>query len=123
MKARYVIIGAVVGLALLLVIGLLAGGSLWGRSYYHHGPGMMWGDGFDGGMHSFDGGVVMILFWGLLLAAIVGGGLLLFGGVTRRARGPGEEDRETPLEILKRRYARGEIDRDEYDRIKETLYG
>ena len=43
-----------------LMLGLLIGGSLWGRNYYHHGPGMMWGSGFPYGMHTFGGGIGMI---------------------------------------------------------------
>jgi len=123
MKTRNVIIAVAVGLVVVLVLaGLFVGGSVWSRSDYHHGPGMMWDDGVYGGMHSLGGGAAMMLFWGLLLAALVGGGVLLFGSLTRQSRGA-IEDEETPLEILKRRYARGEIDRDEYNQMKETLYG
>jgi putative membrane protein len=32
-----------------------------------------------------------------------------------------EGDDETPLEILEKRYARGEIDRDEFERMKRDL--
>jgi putative membrane protein len=123
MKTRNVIIAVAVGLVVVLALaGLLVGGAMWSRSDYHHSPSMMWGEGVYGGMHSFGGGVVMMLFWGLVLAALVGGGVLLVGSLTRKSRGPIEEE-ETPLEILKRRYALGEIDRDEYNQMKETLYG
>ncbi len=35
--------------------------------------------------------------------------------------GMGGTSRETPLEILKKRYARGEITKEEYESIKQTL--
>ncbi|MEJ2211015.1 MAG: hypothetical protein P8129_18530, partial [Anaerolineae bacterium] len=89
MKMRNVLIAGAVGLVVVLVLaGLLVGGSMWSRSDYHHGPGMMWGDGVYGGMHSFGGGAITMLLWGLLLAALVGGGVLLFGSLTRQPRGP-----------------------------------
>jgi putative membrane protein len=111
-----------VGLAALLVMGLLIGGSLWGRNYYHHGPGMMWGSGFPYGMHTFGGGIGMILVWVVVLGLIAGGGALLVGGLTRQAGAPAKQEK-TPLEILKRRYARGEIDRENYNHMRETLSG
>lgn len=123
MKARHVIIGVAAGLVLLLVVGLLAGASaaqLDSRTDYHHGPGMMWGNGLYGGMHGFGGAAAMILFWILLLAAIVGGAALLIGGLARPVRGE-VGLQEAPLEILKRGYARGEIDRDEFEQRREAL--
>lgn len=38
-----------------------------------------------------------------------------------RGRGVCHREHETPLEILKKRYARGEITRDEFQRMKEDL--
>ncbi len=112
MKTRNVIIGITAGLVVLLV-ALLLGGSLWGRNYCHHGPGMMWDSGFGGG-------ILIVLFWVFLLALLVGGGALLASRVTRRDA-KGVEAEEAPLEILKRRYARGEIDREEFQRMREVL--
>jgi putative membrane protein len=120
MKTRQVIVGIAVGLVLLLVVGLLAGSSLWGRSYYHHGPGMMWDDGFYGGMHSFGGGAATILFWILLLAAVIGGAALLIGGLARQASRTAEGE-DASLEILRQRYARGDIGREEFERMREAL--
>ena len=58
----------------------------------------------------------MFLFWGL----IIGGIALLVAGLARQ--GTQRDGRgESPLEILKRRYASGEIDREEFDRMKELL--
>jgi putative membrane protein len=39
--------------------------------------------------------------------------------ISRGGRAKTEE--ETPLDILKRRYANGEISKDEFERIKEDL--
>lgn len=69
-----------------------------------------WGMGF--------GFIFMILFWVLVAAGIV--------AVIRWAlRLSNEGDRppreRTPLEIARERYARGEIGRDEYERLKRDL--
>jgi putative membrane protein len=58
----------------------------------------------------------MFLFWG----AIIGGGVLLAAGLARQRATPASRS-ESPLEILKRRYASGEIDREEFQRMKEIL--
>jgi putative membrane protein len=61
------------------------------------------------------GGVVMMLvFWALIV-----GGIVMLAGWLRRREFPGQ--RETPLDILKKRYASGEIGKDEFDRMKKDL--
>ncbi len=62
------------------------------------------------------GGAGMLVFWLLLIAIVAIGLRWLVPGRTPRA---GPED--TPLDILKRRYARGEIDQDEFERAKRAL--
>jgi len=74
------------------------------------GPGMMAG----GGM-----GIVMILFWIILLVALV---LVVFGAASGiRNRGDQTTDASDPLEILRRRYAKGEIDKAEYETKRHDL--
>lgn len=58
----------------------------------------------------------MWLFWVIVIIAIV----LLARGFVSGTRGGGE-DRETPEQILKRRYAKGAIDKEEYERKLEDL--
>lgn len=78
---------------------------------------MMWGyDGFGGiGM-----GFGMLFFWGLIIAAVV---------VLVRALAPapratmGELQARTPQDILGERYARGEIDKTEFEQKKRDLGG
>ena len=60
-------------------------------------------------------GVGMLLFWGLLIVVIV---LLI-----RATWGPGRDREKTALDLLKERYARGEIERDEFERKKRDLEG
>ncbi|AMK12699.1 MAG: SHOCT domain-containing protein [Pseudodesulfovibrio sp.] len=67
--------------------------------------------GWDGHMmYSPFGGFSMILILGVLVVFVV---LAL-----RRGDGGREE---TPLAILKRRYAKGEIDKEEFERMKREL--
>ncbi len=74
------------------------------------------------GHHSIMGGgmgIVMILFWVLLIAAFV----LLISGALNGIRGAkqNQDDAPNPLEILKQRYARGEIDKTEYEEKRRDL--
>jgi putative membrane protein len=71
------------------------------------GQGLMWG--FPGGM--------FMMFLLLLLGVVVVYLLLKRQGESR----PMEASRETPLEILKRRYAKGEITREEFEEMKKDL--
>ena len=74
---------------------------------------MMWGGGYG-----VWGGFGMILFWGLIIAVAV----FAFRALTG-SRGGGTRGGETrdAMEILKERYARGEIDEDEFRRRKQEL--
>jgi putative membrane protein len=57
------------------------------------------------------GGLLWLVFWGTLIYLIV--------SVIRGRQRP-EGDAE-PIEIARRRYARGEIDKTEFDRIRDDL--
>ena len=64
------------------------------------------------------GGLLMLLFWGgLIVAAVVGVRWLWEQG--RPAAGRGREG--SSLEILKQRYARGEIGREEFEMKRRDL--
>lgn len=110
--------GVVIGIALLVI--LLLGVSLllpygggrgfgWGMI----GPGMMGGFGFP-----FFGGIMMILFWVIL----IGGGIWLFQSLARGGQSTwSATSRETPLDVLKARYAKGEITKEQFEEMKRTL--
>lgn len=75
---------------------------------------MMWGYGW-GGM-----GWGMLLFWGLLVVAV----LVLarwLTGIDRSAPPPQEPPGQSALDILAQRYARGEIDRAEFEQKRRDL--
>jgi putative membrane protein len=64
------------------------------------------------------GWLFMLVFWGLIIVGLV----LLVRWLWDHARsGTGAGASDAPLEILKRRYARGEISKVEYDRMKQDL--
>lgn len=63
------------------------------------------------------GWVFMILFWGLILLGIAA---LVRWLVAGRSADPGTEGK-TAIEILRERYARGEIGRDEYEQKLRDL--
>ena len=59
--------------------------------------------------------IITAVFWLLVLVGIA----LVLAWVLRRWVPPSE--RESALDILKKRYARGEIGREEYERMKREL--
>lgn len=73
---------------------------------------MGWHDGMGWG-----GGIMMILFWGLVILGVV----FLVRIAMNAGRGSPGRGPESPLDILKKRYARGEIDRETYERMKREI--
>ncbi|MBI5446312.1 MAG: SHOCT domain-containing protein [Deltaproteobacteria bacterium] len=68
-------------------------------------------------MHSF-GWLFMLLFWALVVFGLIAAVRWL----SSRSGGGGEgEMRESALDILKKRYARGEISKEEFERMKRDL--
>ena len=81
---------------------------------WHRGPGGDWGNmmhyGYGGGM-----------FMGMLIFLILIVGIVYFVVMGTKSKGqPGVPD-EKPFDILKRRYAKGEITKDEFERMKKDL--
>ncbi len=71
---------------------------------------MMWGNqGFMGGF--------MWIFW----IAIIVGIIFLVKWMVQQSRPGGQQQGENSLEILKKRYARGEIDKEEFEQKKKDL--
>ena len=99
-------------LFLMMITGLLV--SCTGEGYYgQQGPGgwgrmMHYGFGYGG-----------MFMWIILLIVI---GLLIYFFVqARKTKDQTPAQNENHLDILKKRYAKGEITKEEYDRIKKTL--
>ncbi len=66
----------------------------------------------------FFGGFFFLLVIAGIVAAVVWGG---FGNHSFAERYGLTPNRENPFEILQRRYARGEISHDEFERMKHDL--
>jgi putative membrane protein len=105
------IIGGII-VAILIIVPMVSG-AIWGwqgDSWGMMGPGMM---GF--GWEWF-----MPIFWILFLGLLIWGVVALVRG-TSRSSGADSGSPDSALEILKRRYARGEINREEFDEKKKDL--
>jgi len=74
-----------------------------------------WGHGGWGPWMAWLGPLFMVAVWG----SIITGGVFLVRSLVRKGQRLNGE--ESSLEILKRRYARGEIGRQEYDEKRSDL--
>jgi putative membrane protein len=72
----------------------------------------MWHSSDGMGWWMVIGSVWMVFFWALVFYVIF--------AVVNKGSG-GESAKETPLDILSRRYAAGEISKDEFDRMRQEL--
>ena len=96
-------------------------------SGYGMGPGMM-GPGYGpqgpGGwnpMMHYGFGYGGMFMWIILL--IIVGVLIYFIVQAQKTRGQTSTPKESPLDLLKKRYAKGEIAKEEYERMKKDLEG
>ncbi len=71
-----------------------------------------WGAGYG-----LFGGLMMLLFWILIIAAVVLG----VRWFVNEGKLKGLRTEETPLDILKKRYACGEINKEQYESMKQEL--
>jgi putative membrane protein len=106
--------GWVIVLAVLLLVILLGPALGWGMmGWGMMGPGMM---GAWGAAANPWWGIAMMVFWAAIIAGVV---LLVVWGVRQLGSG-GSVSRE-PLDILKERYARGELTREQYEQMRRVL--
>ena len=87
----------------------------WRGYEWGHGPGMM---GWGYGMGWF-GMIIMAAFWIAVIVGIVF--LIRWLVLSTRASGNKAHLEDSALEILKRRYARGEINKEEFEEKKKVL--
>lgn len=75
----------------------------------------MWGDAGAHGWWWGFGPILMLLFWVLVIMGIVALGKWIFERPGNGSRG------RSALDLLKERYARGEIDREEFEQKRRDL--
>jgi putative membrane protein len=82
------------------------------------GGGMMGWGGYGGYGMGIAGSLFMLLFWGLILVGLV----LVMRSLWNPGRSSaGTGTSEAPLDLLKRRYARGEISKEDFAQMKQDL--
>jgi putative membrane protein len=107
-------IAAAAGTALVLVPTWVWAQGPSETDRYAYGPHMMW---WGGGWYGMVFGPLIMI---LVLAVVIAAAVLLVRGIGGSWPGMTPPDR-TPLDTLKERYARGEIDREEYMRRRTDL--
>ena len=65
------------------------------------------------------GWMFMIIFWGLIIVGLIF--LIRWLAGLSRSRTPYDKTHDSALEILKQRYAKGEINKDEFEEKKRDL--
>ena len=78
----------------------------------YHGPHMMWESGW-----MFFGPLMMVMFIAVIVVVVV----LLLRWLSDHRPGARTAAESKAIDILKERYARGEIDKEEYEERRQTL--
>ena len=104
----------------ILGLALVSFLSIWSIAYAHGpdegysmGPWMMWGQGMGWFFP-----IIMLSFW---IAVIIGVIFLVRWVISSANKDHGYKSQESALDILKKRYARGEINKEEFEDIKKDL--
>lgn len=118
MRGRTVALVAILVLLLLVIAGWFGGGMMgYGRVRPYGWPGMMGGFGLGFGIW----GMLMLLFWVL----VIGGVVTVVFRLAERPAAPSVAGREgrgdSALDILRERYARGEITKEQFDQMRRDL--
>lgn len=102
----------------------LIAGAIWflsGQHYQFGYGGGRWSMPYPAMMGGGYMGISMILFWVVIIAAIV---LVVAGALSGGASSTRDEAPPAPpsaMDILKRRYASGEIDKTQYETMKKDI--
>ena len=102
--------------ALLAVLGGPSLGWAQAQGVPYHGPGMMWEYGWA---PMIFGPLLMIIFIAAVVVLVVLA--IRWLGGSGRGGGTGSPPGRTALDILKERYARGEIDTQEFEERRRVL--
>jgi len=100
------------------IIPMSISGMAWAQQtgrYYDHN--MMWGSGIFGWLL---GGFMMLLFIALATVVIMAV-IRAFGGQKRHIVSADNDENIDAINILKKRFASGEIDKEEFEKTKELL--
>ena len=78
----------------------------------------MWPYGYGGGWGWMIGGwIMMVVFWGLVIVGIVA----LVRAASNRGGATEPKEKETSVEILRRRYAVGELTKEQFEEMKRNV--
>lgn len=104
--------------ALAVPIALGMPMSAWAQASSPNYGSHMW----DGGWHGwFFGPIMMIIFFAVAVAIVVLLVRWLTGGAQNKV--PPSSHGKSPVDILKERFARGEIDKEEFEERRQVLDG
>ena len=101
-----------------LLAGFGAASTAWAQVGGPYGEPHMWAGGWYGW---FMGPLMMIVFLAVAIVVVVLIVRWLSGGDRDAAAAPRTRAGPTPLEILEERFARGEIDKDEFEERRRVL--
>jgi putative membrane protein len=120
-RGLWIVLGV---LALLVLLGATSGGGMMGPGMmgWYGGQAGAYGGGWRWGLGLGLGWLALLAFFGAVIVGII---LLVRTLDSHSAHGPGTPPaavgHDTALEVLRRRYAAGELTEEEYERMRGVL--